>query len=136
MTDLITPIIFLTFGGVMAVAAFGFYILMHRNKPSQFRPDDYSNYGQFRTSKKYYPKDFFRRESTRLRRENVNKRAVLFISLLLILLVSVAIADIFFDTLDLLLFLILLSPFLFRLLRSQRRESDEEKQDHDHRSSS
>ena len=137
MADLITSVILLTFGGAMAVIVAGFYVMMHRSRNLPFRSDDYANYTPRTSKPKYYPRDVFRREEDRFHKANANRNAVVVVVLLLVLLVSVALAGFFFDTLDLLLFLILLSPFLFRLLRVQRRENDEERRrDDDKRSSS
>ncbi len=134
MTDMISAVILLSFGGAMAMIVSGFYVLMHRNRDSPFRSEDYASYAPRASRPNYHPRDVFKREGDKFRKQSSNKRALVVVVLLLVLLVSVAIAGVFFEPLDLLIFLILLSPFLFRLLRMQRQKRDEEgKQDSDRR---
>lgn len=134
MADLITPVILLTFGGGIAVIVAGFYILMRRNRNSPFR-SNYANYAPRPNSPKYNSRSPFRKDEDRLRRAGANKRAMFAIILVLFLVIA-AVASTLSNSIDLLLFLILLSPFLLSLLRVRRRERDEERNpDGDRRSS-
>lgn len=134
MADLITAVVLSTFGGGMAVIVAGFYILTRRSRSSPFRTDDYANYAPRPNRPKYSPQDPFRKDQQTLRRARTNKRAVYVIALVLFLVIA-AVASTFSNAIDLLLFLVLLSPFLLSLLRVRRRERDEEKNPDDRHSS-
>src|SRR5487761_368448 len=134
MADLITAVILLTFGGGMAVIVAGFYVLTHKSRDSPFRTDDYANYAPRPGRPRYSPQSTFRREQQNLRKAGANKKLVIVIALIFFLVIAAA-ATTFSNSIDILLFLVLLSPFLLSLLRVRKRERDEERSPDDRRSS-
>ena len=117
MTDLITPIIVSTFGGVMALIIFGFYLLIRSGSKQKFETRDY--YETYR-SRAGYPRGGNPFKKTQTPSEKIEQRTL---TVIVIGLVILAIAvSIFLDIFEGLLIIIML-PVIIRFVRARREES-------------
>jgi hypothetical protein len=113
MTDLITPVIFISFGGVVLLVVLGFYMVMQRTGRPRFESQDYY--------KKYQRPDSFSRSPFRGQtreqdpRVKQEQRAIL---LVVIALVAMSVGIAIYDPLEGLLLLFLL-PIFVRIVRSR-----------------
>jgi hypothetical protein len=113
VSDLITPVILSSFGGVVVLVVLGFLLARQRTGQSRFESQDYY--------KKYQkPADRFSQSPFRQRDQNPRvkqeQRAIL-IAVVVLVVMSIALA-IFFDPLEGLLLLFLL-PIVVRFVRAR-----------------
>ncbi|MCL4517574.1 MAG: hypothetical protein M1587_00065 [Thaumarchaeota archaeon] len=115
MSDLITPVIFSIFGGVMLVAVFGFYLFMKSSSKPRFETRDY--YETYRGGYRRGGNPFKKPQTPAERVEQRN------IAIIVAGLVLLAIAvSVLFDVFEGLLIIIML-PVVVRFLRARREES-------------
>lgn len=116
MVDLITPVIFASFGGVVALVVLGFLLVLQRTGRPRFESQDYYKKYQRPVADRFSSSQspFRQREQDpRIKRE---QRAIL-IAVTALVVMSIALA-IFFDPLEGLLLLFLL-PIVVRFVRAR-----------------
>jgi hypothetical protein len=111
MTDLITPVIITTFGGVVVLVVLGFFLVRQRTGKPRFESQDYY--------KKYQRPDRFSRAPFRPRDQDPRaKREQRAILLVVVALVSMSIALAIYEPIEGLLLLFLL-PIVVRFVRAR-----------------
>jgi hypothetical protein len=111
LTDLITPVILSSFGGVVVLIVLGFLLVRQRTGNPRFESQDY--YKRYQKTDRYSQSPF--RQGAQNPRVKEEQRAVLVV---VIALVAMSIALAIYDPLYGLLFLFLL-PILVRVVRSR-----------------
>jgi fatty acid desaturase len=106
-----------------------FYVLSHRVDRFPFARNDYANYSQ-RGRPKIYSREVYREKIDRSRNHVPRIRASLAVVSIAIL-VAAAVFSIVPNVLDILLFLVFLSPFFFGLLRVRSHERKEQRRPDD-----